>query len=152
MIVAALIAHGLIAVALLGAITHQALAVLRPEPLSARGTAFISRYVAVDPRVFRNAVIAMYVASFVLGCLLYPAYRLDARIPLEELQLGWAVGLFELKEHFGGIGLSALPLYHYYWSTARAPGSGRIAITLVLSFIIWFDFISGHIVNNIRGV
>lgn len=150
MTVALLIAHGLIATALLGAILHQAVAVLRPAVRN--GGTFLSRYTAVGPPGFRNAVIMLYVASFVLGGVIYPAYRLDARVPLEEMQLGWAIGLFEIKEHFGGIGLAALPLYARAWNPARPAGPGRTAITLLLAFIVGFDFLGGHVINNIRGL
>lgn len=152
MIVATLIAHGLIATALLGAITHQAMAALRLTLRDGHGDSFVARYSGVRPPAFRNAVIVMYVIGFGLGCLIYPDYRLDARIPIEEMQLGWAVGLFELKEHFGGIGLAMLPLYAHYWSPMRAPETGRLATTLLLACITWFDFVAGHIVNNIRGL
>jgi len=70
------------------------------------------------------------------------------------MSLGWAVGLFEMKEHFAGIGLGLLPLYAYLWrqdsdSTNR---TNRIAITIVLAFIVWWAFIIGHVLNNIRGL
>lgn len=152
MTVVLLIAHSLIAVALIGAISHQAAALsLRA---TAGGRSFVGRYAAVRSPGFCQAVIALYVVSFVLGGLIYPAYRLDVRIPLEEMRLGWALGLFEMKEHFGGVGLAALPLYHYYW-TSGGDGDrdiGRTATTLLLAFIVWFDFLAGHVLNNIRGL
>jgi hypothetical protein len=79
---------------------------------------------------------------------------LNARIPFEEMSLGWAIGLFELKEHFGGIGLGLLPQYAYTWRTELADTHrrDRIAITLLLSFIVWGNFLVGHVVNNIRGL
>ncbi|MCW1383706.1 hypothetical protein OLX02_12825 [Novosphingobium sp. KCTC 2891] len=155
-----LLLHGLIAVALLGAITHQAAAVLREG--TARGTAhprasFAGRYAAVASRGFANAVIALYVATLVLGGLVYPAYRLDVRPAFEEMELGWAVGLFELKEHWGGIGLALLPLYRACWrqedgAADHAMHKGRTGVTLTLAFIVWFDFIAGHLLNNLRGL
>jgi predicted transporter len=144
-----LIAHGLAATALLGALTHQAVAVFR---LRNDGASFLSRYASVRTPVFRNAVIALYGLTFVLGALIYPAYRVDARIALEEMHLDWVVGLFEIKEHFGGIGLAVLPLYAYMWDPARASAPGRMATTLLLASIVWFDFFAGHLVNNIRGL
>jgi hypothetical protein len=50
--------------------------------------------------------------------LLYPSYRLDVRIPFEEMSLGWAVGSFELKEHAGGVALGMLPAYAFLWFRA----------------------------------
>lgn len=152
MTVALLICHSLIAVVLMGAITHQVVA-LGLE--SQRGEkSFFSRYSAVRAPSFSNAIVVLYVISFVLGSIIYPSYRLDVRPPLEEMRLGWAVGLFEMKEHFGGIGLAALPLYSHYWkdSDGRHPAPGAGGVTLLLTFIIWFDFLSGHVLNNIRGL
>ncbi|MFO0334701.1 MAG: hypothetical protein ACK53C_06640, partial [Pseudomonadota bacterium] len=90
----------------------------------------------------------------VLGAVIYPTYRVDVRIPLEEMQLAWAVGVFEVKEHFGGIGLAMLPLYAWCWDDRGAPVD-RLAcavLTWLLAFIVWFTFVSGHVINNLRGL
>jgi hypothetical protein len=145
-----LIIHGLVAVALLGAITHQSISMLRRR--SVRNGSFVDRYTGVSQKTFTAAVVSLYVVGVILGAFIYPKYRLDVRVPFEEMRLGWAIGLFELKEHFAGIGLGVLPLYAFSWSVA-AEGYGRIrtALTLLLLFIVWWDFIVGHVLNNIRG-
>ena len=99
-------------------------------------------------------VASLYASLVVLGALIYPAYRLDVRIPFEEMSLGWAVGLFELKEHFAGIGLGLLPFYVSAWKAAPTADRrrDRMGITLVLAFIVWWDFLVGHVLNNIRGL
>ena len=145
-----LLLHMLVAVALLGAITHQAGSFLRKAGRLPRS--FAGKYVAVSSSAFPNAVMLLYVADILLGSVIYPAYRTDARVALEELNLMGLVGLFELKEHFGGIGLAALPLYASYWKADADDRVGRAAMTFLLFFIIWFDFISGHIINNVRGL
>jgi hypothetical protein len=106
---ALLIVHGLLAVALLGAITHQTMSVWRParKPV---GT-FIARFSAVAGGAYTNAIIALYVCVFVLGSIIYPEYRLGIRVVLEELDLPIANGAFELKEHFTTVGLALLPAY-----------------------------------------
>lgn len=152
MIVLLLILHGLIGVALLGAITHQAVAVLgssRGEPAG-----FMTRYTRVSSRVFCGAVTVLFVTSIVLGAMIYPSYRLDVRVPLEEMQLAWVVGLFELKEHFGGIGLATLPLYVYCWDERQTTTDrfARTAVTWLLACIAWFSFVAGHVLNNLRGL
>jgi hypothetical protein len=151
MAVCLLLLHMLVGTALLGAVTHQALAIARRPD---RGkTSFLSRYRSVSRPSFTNAVIVMYVLQIVLGSVIYPIYRLDVRIPLEDMQLGWAVGLFEMKEHFGGIGLASLPLYSYVWRPGGGATDrlGQRAMTWVIAAIVWFDFIVGHVINNIRG-
>lgn len=149
---ALLILHGLIGVTLLGAITHQMVSLLRRH--TARSGSFIDRYTGVTQKTFTVAVVLLYMAGLLIGAVIYPNYRLNVRIPFEEMRLGWAVGLFELKEHFAGIGASLLPLYSYCWKAevAQSHHRQRLALTLLLGFIVWWDFLVGHILNNIRGL
>ena len=157
MTIALLIAHGLIAVALLGAITHQAVSVLRssrPSPASTAQRSFLTRYSRVNDRSFTAAIAVLFVATAVLGGIIYPAYRIDVRIPFEEMGLTWAVGLFEIKEHWGAVGLGTVPLYLQTWRSEDSAGShtARLALTLLLALIVWNDFLVGHLLNNIRGL
>ena len=110
--IALLIVHGLLAVALLGAITHQA-----------------------------------------LGAVIYTHYTISSRIAIIQLQLWKPYGLFEIKEHFAALGLAVLPAYWYFWRVPNAPGatSARGMLTAVLTFIVWWNFLIGHIINNLRG-
>jgi hypothetical protein len=143
-----LTAHLLAGVALLGATTHQSVALLRPSVT--RGDLLIARYAKVDHTAFTLSIAVLFVLSVLLGGLIYPNYRLHVRIPFEEMSLGWAVGLFELKEHFGGIGIGLLPGYICAWRSRDA--AGRLGLTLVLAFIVWWNFLVGHILNNLRGL
>lgn len=147
-----LIFHGLLAVALLGIITHQAIASLSNATKSPAG--FAGRYIAVRPGLFVNAVVVAYLATFVLGSVIYPAYRLDVRIVLAEMQLGWGIGLFEIKEHWAALGLALLPLYSKLWKSGppEMDRPSRTAVTLILAAIVWFNFLVGHILNNYRGL
>jgi hypothetical protein len=147
-----LILHSLVGVALLGAITHQLVSMLRRRKVPARG--FIDRYSGVNQQVFVAAVMALYVAQVILGAIVYPSYRLNVRIPFEEMFLFKAVGSFETKEHFAGIGLGLLPLYYFLWrpDAGEARARDRLGITALLAFIVWYDFLIGHILNNLRGL
>lgn len=147
-----LIIHGLIAVALLGAITHQLVSALRNRP--ARTTGFVDRYTGVAQRVFTVSVLWLYPLSVLMGGIIYPDYRLNTRPVFEQMALGSAVGVFELKEHFAGIGLCLLPLYAWLWRPSQHEGFrlDRIAITSLLAFSVWWDFLIGHVLNNIRGL
>jgi hypothetical protein len=152
MITALLILHGLVGVALLGAITHQLVSVFRRRTV--RSGSFVDRYTGVNQRVFTTAVATLFVTNVVLGAIIYPSYRLNVRIPFEEMGIGWAIGLFELKEHFAGIGVSLLPLYLWLWKSeiAESHRNPRIAISFMIAFIVWWDFLVGHILNNLRGL
>lgn len=158
-----LLSHALVSVALLGAISHQCVSVLRLRVTPVNGR-FLTRYAAVGGQYFVGAVAFCYVATGVLGAVLYPEYRLEARYALEELRLLPVVGLFELKEHFAALGLGLLPLYVQQWrrhASRSEPVGGTthdgqacppVAVTLTLGFIVWFTFVVGHIVNNYRGL
>jgi hypothetical protein len=103
------IVHGLVAVALLGAITHQTLATWAPA--GATPGSFFSRFRAVPPASFANAIIILYLVAAVLGAVVYLDFRVDVRPQLERDHHFAALGLFDLKEHFISIGLGLLPAY-----------------------------------------
>jgi hypothetical protein len=148
---ALLIVHGLLAVALLGAITHQALSVW--VPASKPAGSFVGRFRGVASGSYVNAVIVLYVLTTVLGAIIYPEYRLNVRLVLEQLELRSQNGAFELKEHFAVVGLAMLPAYWYYWRQPLAADNARsrAVLTAILAFIVWWNFLVGHILNNIRG-
>jgi hypothetical protein len=146
-----LIVHGLLAVALLGAITHQAASVCLPARKPA--ASFSGRFRSVNAAAYAHAVVWLYLASTILGGLIYPDYRLNIRDVLEELQLRVANGSFELKEHFVALGLGLLPAYWVFWRQPLEPAlaKARTGVTALLAFIVWWGFLTGHVVNNIRG-
>ena len=153
MIVALLIVHGLLAVALLGAITHQALSLL---PMRAAGgpLSFVGRFRSVDGGAYATAVVVLFVVTVIGGGLLYPQYRLDVRTALEDMQMRAANGVFELKEHLAAIGLGLLPTYWLFWKAPVVPGQAatRRYLTWLLAFIVWWNFLAGHVLNNIKGL
>ena len=121
MITILLIVHGLLAVALLGAITHQALSVVPAAPRPAAGS-FFARFRNVNGPAYASPIVVMFVLTAVLGGLLYPAYRIDVRVLLEDTNSRSANGIFEIKEHLVAVGLGALPAYWLSWRTPLAPG------------------------------
>src|SRR4051812_3682071 len=153
MIVALLIAHGLLAVTLLGAITHQALSVV-PRRTAAGAPSFVGRFRSVNAAGYSNAVVVLFVVTAIGGGLLYPQYRLDVRTALEDLQLRSANGVFEIKEHLVAIGLGVLPTYWLFWKAPLAveEAATRRYLTWLLAFIVWWSFLVGHVLNNIKGL
>lgn len=152
MITILLIVHGLLAVALLGAITHQAVSVRRIS-ISARRS-FIDKFRGVSAASYTNPIIVLFLVTCLGGSVLYPQYRMDVRTTLEDLQLRAANGVFEIKEHFAAIGLGLLPAY---WLSWRPPLSSEYAITRqyltwLLTFFVWWNFLVGHVLNNIKGL
>ena len=54
---------------------------------------------------------------------------------------------------FVAIGLALLPAYWMCWRRPRARESTRprAALTSILAFIVWWSFLIGHVLNNMRG-
>jgi hypothetical protein len=141
----------LVAVALLGAITHQTLAAWAPAD-APRGS-FFGRFRSVPSGSFANAVVVLYVVSALLGAILYLYFRVDVRPGLERAGNWHVLGFFDIKEHFAAIGLALLPAYWVCWRRLQAdePAQTRAALTSILAFIVWWSFLTGHVANNIKG-
>ena len=153
MLTALLLFQGLLAAALIGAISHQTLSVWWPP--RAAPESFFAKFRAVNVASYTNAIIIIFVIqAFVGGILLYPSYRVSSRVVMEQLRLAAPVGIFDLKEHLSTVTLGLLPAYWYYW---RRPLSSehtniRIFLTTIIAFTIWWNFLVGHFTNNIRGL
>jgi hypothetical protein len=145
------IIHGLVAVALLGAITHQTLATWAPA--DSRPGSFFGRFRAVPPASFSNAFIVLYVVSALFGAILYLYFRVDVRPQLERDAHFQALGFFDLKEHFISIGLGLLPAYWICWRAPLADElrQARSALSAIFAFIVWWSYLIGHVMNNIMG-
>lgn len=146
------ITHALLAVALLGALTHQAASVLLPVRQVAGGAGFVTRFRAVHGAGYAAAVCVLWVITFIMGAWIYIKYRTYVRIPIERAGFWKTQGFFELKEHLVTMGLGMLPAYWYLWQS-KAPDdeTARKWMTVVLAAFCWFAFLVGHVVNNVRG-
>src|SRR5689334_10230429 len=97
-----LIIHGLLAVALLGAVTHQAVAIWMP--VRRASPSFLVRFRAVSGTSYVWAIIVLYAVTFIIGAWIYTQYRFTSRLALEQLRFFKTVGVFEFKEHIATIG------------------------------------------------
>jgi len=139
----------LAAAVLWGAVTHQALAV--SWPARGRENGWWGALRSVHPERYALAVVVLFCFTLALGALLYPPFRVDVRAGYLDAQAPWGTGLFELKEHAAAIGLALLPLYWSAWRDPAVAGARR-GVTLALAAIVWFNFLVGHVVNNLRGL
>src|SRR5262245_547885 len=146
-----LIVHGLLAVALLGAITDQAVALW--WPVRVLSGSFVARARVVPSITYVWAIIVLYVVTFVIGAWIYTHYRYTSRLALEQLRFFKTVGAFELKEHIATVGLILLPAYWAAWRRPRSAddAAARKQMTLLLALLIWANFLIGHVANNARG-
>ncbi len=151
MITVLLIVHGLMAVTLLGAITHQAFSVAAPAP---GRRSFFARFRQVNAAAYARPIVVLFVLTALCGGLLYPRYRIDVRTTLEDLQLRAANGVFEIKEHLVALGLGLLPGYWLLWQAPPSTEGARSRryVTWLLAFVVWWGFLVGHVLNNIKGL
>jgi hypothetical protein len=151
MATALVIIHGLVAVALLGAITHQALAAWAPA--GTRPESFFGRFRTVPSASCANAIVLLYAVTAALGAMVYLYFKVDIQPELERDRHWQALGLLDLKEDFIAIGLGLLPSYWVCWRRPEddEPGRTRAALTAILAFIVWWGFLAGHVVNDIMG-
>ena len=144
--------HFLIAVALLAAVTLQAVMVLVPARQPAGN--FIDRFHPIPPVSLVPIVVWLYVPNFLLGAWVYTKYRTYVRIPMEQFGYWWTVGGFEFKEHIIAMGLALLPAYWYFWRQPLSEEHAAIRkwVTVFIAVAVWYSFLSGHVANNFRGV
>jgi hypothetical protein len=147
------IIHALLAVALLGALTHQAMSVLAPIRQGSGVGNFVTRFRAVQGAGYATAICVLWIVTLVFGAWIYTKYRIYVRIPVEQQGFWKTMGVFEFKEHLAVIGLAVLPAYWLFWKDARNPeyDSARRWLTVMLAGMCWYMFLVGHIVNNVRG-
>jgi hypothetical protein len=148
MITALLIIHGLLAVALLGAVTHQALAAVAKRA-EIRTVGFLARFRATDAGTYRNAIVILYVAVLCAGAILYPTYRAVVRPMLQDMDLRAANGVFEIKEHLSALGLIVLPAY---WPLQPEYAAARVWLTWIVASIVWWNFVVGQLLVAIKGL
>jgi hypothetical protein len=148
-----LLFHGLVSVALLGAITHQAVAVVahRVEPRAT--TSFVGRFRRTDPAAYSSAIVVLIVVVILTGAVMYPNYRMIVRPALQAMDLRAANGVFEIKEHLSAIGLIMLPAYWASWRQPLVPeyAAARIGLTWILASMVWWNFIVGQLLVTIKG-
>ena len=82
-----MIVHGLLAVALLGALTHQAMSVLVPVRAGAGPGGIVTRFRAVQGAGYATAVCVLWIVTFIFGAWIYTKYRMYVRIPIEHAGL-----------------------------------------------------------------
>lgn len=147
------IVHALLAVALLGALSHQAMSVLLPVRHTAGPAGFVTRFRAVQGSSYATAVCVLWVVTYIFGAWIYTKYRIYVRVPIEQEGFWKTQGVFELKEHLGTIVLGLLPIYWLFWKNAHDTEfeSPRKWLTVTLAGMCWYNFLVGHIVNNVRG-
>jgi hypothetical protein len=144
--------HFAMAVALLAAVTLQAVAILMPVRQAAGH--FTDHFRPAPAAWYALLIAILYVPTFILGAWIYIKYRTYVRIPMEQLGHWRTLGSFEFKEHVVSMGMALIPAYWYFWRQPLSAqhASARKWVTLFLAFSVWYAFLIGHIANDFRGV
>jgi hypothetical protein len=145
------ILHGIIAIGLLGAATHQGLTVWRK---AAQPKRFVDRFRAIPAVRFATAIVVLYVLTFALGAYIYPTYVLDVKGAVADYGMRKTIGLFQIKEHISVMGLSLLPVYWHYWRTVPLTEGVHVRRLLTTFMMLgsWWNLIVGHVLNNLTGL
>ena len=146
---ALLVVHALAAIALLGATTHDAVLVI--GFLRSRfGRAGLERlYVRIQ--------LVAYLATFALGAVIYPAYRIYVRAAVFDRWAPWASNLFDIKENFAALGLPVVVAYA--WLRSRFDPRKDVAwrplyavLGLTAAALVWFQAVAGLVLVAERGL
>jgi hypothetical protein len=97
-----------------------------------------------------------YVIVYVIGALIYPAYRVYIRHDYFDPQLPWATGLFEVKEHWGAVGLAMFFVYYLLRKNFK-PAEEKdklflyVPLCLLLNVILWYKVVVGCYLTLLKG-
>ncbi len=97
-----------------------------------------------------------YTIVYVIGALIYPAYRVYIRHDYFDPKLPWATGLFEVKEHWGAVGLAMFFVYYFLRKNFQ-PAEEKdklflyVPLCLLLNVILWYKVIVGCYLALLKG-
>lgn len=143
-----LLAHLFVTIVLVGSLTHNLLVVVK----YVRGKFGRQKLELLYARV----ALWSYVIVYVLGALIYPAFRVYIRGQYFDPELPWATGLFEVKEHWGAVGL-ALFFVYYLLRKKMKPEQERdklffyAALCVLLNVIVWYKVVVGCYLSLLKG-
>lgn len=143
-----LVAHLLVTFVLVGSMTHNLLCVIG----YLRG-----KFHKEKLELFYAGVsLWAYAAVYLLGSLIYPAFRVRIRHDYLDPNLPWATGVFEVKEHWGALGL-ALFFAYYLLRRSFKPSEEKeklylyVPLCLLLNAIVWYKVVIGCWLTSLKG-
>jgi len=143
-----LLAHLLATFVLVGAMTHNLLIVA--GYLRGRFGRQKLEWLYVRVSLWAYAIV------YVIGALIYPAYRIHIRHEYFDPKLPWATGLFEVKEHWGAVGLAIFFAY-YLLRRSFQPAEEKdklylyVPLCVLLNVIVWYKVVVGCYLTILKG-
>ena len=97
-----------------------------------------------------------YIIVYVLGALIYPAFRVYIRGNYFDPQIPWATGLFEVKEHWGAVGLALFFVYYFLRRNFQPDNEKEklflyVPLCFLLNLILWYKVIVGCYLSLLKG-
>ena len=143
-----LLAHLLATFVLVGSMTHNLLCVID----------YVRGHFGRQKRelLYLKVSFWTYLIVYVLGALIYPAFRVYIRGTCFDPQIPWATGLFEVKEHWSAIGL-ALFFVYYFLRKNFQPDTEReklffyVPLCFLLNIILWYKTVVGCYLSLLKG-
>ncbi len=142
--------HLLVTFVLVGAMTHNLLIVVRGYTRAKFGRKKLEFY-------YVKIALWSYIIVYAFGALAYPAFRINTRAALFDKTFPWATGLFEVKEHWGALGLAFFVAY-YLLRRSFEPDQQRhklwfyIPLCILLNVVLWYKTIVGCYLALLKGV
>jgi hypothetical protein len=143
-----LLVHLLVTFILVGSMTHNLLIVLGYLRGKFGRQKLEQYYVKVS--------LWAYTFVYIIGALIYPAFRVYRRRDLFDPELPWATGLFEIKEHWGALGLAMLFVYYFIRKSFK-PSEEKdklflyVPLCLLLNVILWYKIVVGCYLSLLKG-
>ena len=108
-------------------------------------------------KTYAKVVSVAYVATFALGMLLYPSYRVHVRGEYLDRHAPAFAELFDVKETYASLALVvavALGALACTLRPAETPALVRVyaVMSLIVCAVVWFNVIAGLLVVSVRGV
>jgi len=142
------VVHLLATIVLVGSMTHNLLIVLKYRR-GKFGRKNLEQY-------YLKIALWAYIVVYALGALAYPAFKINTRERLFDSQIPWATGLFEVKEHWGALGLAFFVAY-YLLRKSFEPDEEKdklafyVPLCLLLNLILWYKVIVGCWLALLKG-
>ncbi len=143
-----LLAHLFVTIVLLGSLTHNLLIVVKYVRGKFGRQKLEWFYVRVS--------FWSYVIVYVLGALIYPAFRVYIRADYFDPTLPWATGLFEVKEHWGAVGLALFFVYYLLRKSFQPQTEADklwfyVPLCVLLNVIVWYKVVVGCYLSLLKG-
>ncbi len=108
-------------------------------------------------KMYTQIMLWTYSGTFLLGALIYPVYAVRVKHEYFLSDMPWAIGLFEVKEHWAAICWALVIAFWYYRKQFDPRTEPRFMISYLvlgvsINVIIWYLLWSGYYLTTLKSV